>query len=439
MTSTHSLLGRSQGAAVRKLPWRARFARRLVLDRLARIRRDRVIVRDEVDGANFRFGDEVGDGLSATLRVLDPSFWTGLLARGSVGVGEAWTSGAWTCDDLTGLVRIMLRNRSVLDGLEGGLAKLSAPLLQLFHLRRGNTKDGSRRNIAAHYDLGNDFFELFLDPTMSYSCGVFEREDASMADASLAKIDRLCRKLALRPGDRLLEIGTGWGALAVHAAKQYGCHVTTTTISREQFDGARRRIDEAGVSGRVELLLQDYRELRGRFDKLVHCEMVEAVGAPFLPGFMARCAELLEPHGVMAMQAITIADQHYARALREVDFIKRYIFPGSFIPSTTALLDTATASSDLRLTHFEDLGPHYARTLRTWRETLYRNLPAIRATGRDDAFLRMWEYYLCYCEGGFAERFLGLGQFVFARPDARPSPILARREAFADLIPDVAV
>jgi len=425
MTTTHALLAPARSrAAVRDVPLRARIARQLVLRRLAKVSAGSLTLRDETTQATHVFGREVPHELSATLRVLDPSFWTAMVAKGSIGVAEAWMDGAWTCDDLTSLVRTMLRNRGVLDGMEGGLARLSAPLLRLFHARNGNTPTGSRRNIAAHYDLGNDFFELFLDQTLSYSAGIFESPDATMAEASIAKIDRLCKKLDLRSSDRLLEIGTGWGALAIHAAREYGCHVTTTTISREQFEGARARIDAAGLSDRIDLRLSDYRDLAGRFDKLVHCEMIEAVGSHFLPQFMAKCQELLEPHGVLAMQAITIQDQHYARALREVDFIKRYIFPGSFIPSNAAMLGAVARSSDLRLTHLEDIGPSYALTLRAWRERFHAALPQARQLGYSEAFIRMWNYYFCYCEGGFLERSIGDVHLLLSKPGNRRNQYL---------------
>jgi cyclopropane-fatty-acyl-phospholipid synthase len=429
MTSTHEILAPA-AAEGRRLGFRQRLARDLVHRRLDGLRLGRVTVEDVFDGQvrSFGRGAAAGFDLGATIRVLAPGFYTAMVARGSVGVAEAWMDGAWTCDDLSALVRIMVRNREVLDGIDAGVAKLAQPFLRLFHARHTNTRDGSRRNIAAHYDLGNAFFERFLDPTLTYSCGIFESEDATMEAASIAKIDRLCRKLDLRPEDHLLEIGTGWGALAVHAAREYGCRVTTTTISREQHARARERIEAAGLAGRVTLLLEDYRDLRGTYDKLVSVEMIEAVGAPFLGTYLKKCADLLAPDGLAAIQAILIADQHYARALREVDFIKRHIFPGSFIPSTTAIVDAATAHSDLRLHHLEEFGPHYATTLRRWRETMYRNIDAIRALGYGEDFLRMWEYYLCYCEGGFAERFIGVGQFVFTKPLARPDLMLPSRE-----------
>ncbi|MCA9773815.1 MAG: class I SAM-dependent methyltransferase, partial [Myxococcales bacterium] len=278
--------------------------------------------------------------------------------------------------------------------------------------------------IAAHYDLGNDFFELFLDETMTYSCGVFERPEASMAEASRAKIDRLCRKLRLGPGDHLLEIGTGWGAFAIHAARKYGCRVTTTTISREQHAWAARKVREAGLEDRVTLLLSDYRDLTGTYDKLVSVEMIEAVGAAYVPGFLAKCASLLRPEGLMALQAITVREQSYAAHLGTVDFIKRYIFPGGELVGLGALCDAVGRATDLRVEHVEDLSPHYAETLRRWRERFEKNRAAIADLGYPERFLRMWEYYLTYCEGGFAERYVGGAQIVLAKPLARPASLL---------------
>ncbi|MBK8979106.1 MAG: class I SAM-dependent methyltransferase [Planctomycetes bacterium] len=424
MTTTHDLLAPPAPHAARAVRpgLRARVARRLVHCRLRGLRVGRVTIEDAFDGTRATFGRGERLDLHVVVRVLEPGFYGQLVARGSLGAAEAWIDGGWTCDDLTALIRMLVADRAVLEGLDTGLARLSRPLLRLFHARNANTRTGSRRNIAAHYDLGNDFFELLLDPSLTYSSAYFEHAGQSLAEAQVAKLDRLCRRLDLQPGDRLLEIGTGWGSLALHAAGRYGCHVTTTTISKEQHAVAARRIREAGLEDRVDLRLCDYRELTGRYDKLVSCEMIEAVGAPFLPTFLKTCADRLEDHGVAALQAILISDQHYAHTVRQVDFIKRYIFPGSFIPSTTAIIDAATRHTDLRISDLEQFGPDYARTLRAWRERFYANLDAIRALGYPEEFLRMWEYYLCYCEGGFAERFIDVGHLVFRKPDARPRP-----------------
>ncbi len=312
----------------------------------------------------------------------------------------------------------MARNVAAMDGLEGGLAALRRPVDAIWHALRRNTRTGSRRNIAEHYDLGDDFFQLMLDPTMTYSCGVFERPDATLEEASIAKIDRLCRMLRLGPEDHLLEIGTGWGAFALHAASRYGCRVTTTTISANQLARARRRVADAGLSDSVTVLHTDYRDLPGRFDKLVSVEMLEAVGADYYGTFFSKCASLLEDDGLMALQTITIADARYEQHVRGVDFIKRYVFPGSNIPSITALLQAATRSSDLTLRRLDDIGPHYATTLAAWRENLARNADAV-ARLTDERFRRIWHFYLCYCEAGFAEGYLGDAQMLFSRPRGR--------------------
>jgi len=374
----------------------------------------------EAEGARHVFGESETDVPEAQVRVHDRRFWSAVVRRGSVGAGEAYARGWWTSDDPTAVVRLFVRNEDALSGLDGGLARLSRPFLAAYHALRRNTEAGSRANIRAHYDLSNEFFGLFLDETMTYSCGIFERADTTLREASLAKIDRLCRKLELRPGDRLLEIGTGWGAFALHAAREYGCHVTTTTISREQHALARRRIREAGLEDRIELLLQDYRRLEGSYDKLVSVEMIEAVGHRFYDAFFERCAALLEPDGLMALQAITIADRHFERAARSVDFIQRYVFPGSCIPSVTALCTSMTRASDLRLTELEDIDPHYVPTLAAWRANLRACWSEARTLCHSEEFLRLWEFYFCYCEGGFAERRIGDVHMLLERPGRRP-------------------
>jgi cyclopropane-fatty-acyl-phospholipid synthase len=334
-----------------------------------------------------------------------------------VGAGESYADGDWDADDLTSVVRLLARNREALSGLDGGLALLGRSAAGLFGLLRPNTRAGARRNIADHYDLGNDFFALMLDPTMTYSAAVFDPPGATLEEASRRKLDLLCAKLDLRPSDHLLEIGSGWGSMAIHAASRHGCRVTTTTISRAQHELATERVAQAGLAGRVTVLLEDYRDLAGRYDKAVSVEMIEAIGSEQYPAYFARCAELVQPGGRLAVQTITIADQQYERARREVDFIKRHVFPGGCIPSVTALLAAATTASDLRLRHLEDFTPHYARTLAAWRDNLAaRREEVARIT--TERFRRLWDFYLCYCEGGFAERYVGLVQLVFDRPEA---------------------
>ncbi len=361
--------------------------------------------------------------------VHSPDFYRQIAMSGSVGAGEACMDGLWECDDLVALVRLLVRNRDLLDGMETGLARLGGMAMRGWHALKRNTRAGSRNNIAAHYDLGNELFALFLDQNMMYSSAIFARPDESAGAESLGteslerasrrKLDRICRKLDLRRSDRVIEIGTGWGGFALHAATHYGCHVTTATISREQYDLARQRVAAAGLQDRVSVLLQDYRDLRGSYDKLVSIEMIEAVGHQYLETYFAKCASLLGNDGIALIQAITIEDHRYRQALRSVDFIKRHVFPGSFIPCVSAMLDASVRASDLRLINLEDIGPSYAMTLRHWRQRFMANLDAVRKLGYDERFVRMWEYYLCYCEGGFLERSVGTAQLLLARPGNR--------------------
>jgi len=387
-------------------------ARRLVLGRLEALRHGelRIIEGDAVH--QFR---GAASGHAASIEVKNPAFYAELAYGGSVGAAESYMLGHWSTPDLTGLLRLMLANRSVLDSLEGGLARLSAPLRLLAHWLHRNTRAGSRRNISAHYDLGNEFFRLMLDETMMYSCALFERPDMTLAEASRAKLDLICRKLDLGPTNHVVEIGTGWGGFAIHAAGRYGCRVTTTTISPSQHELAKERVRAAGLEDRVTILLEDYRDLRGRYDRLVSIEMIEAIGHQQFGRFFRRCSDLLAGDGRMLLQSITIADRHYARARDEVDFIKRYIFPGCCIPSVGALTEAMVDQSDFRLVHLDDIGPHYAKTLAAWRRNFVARLDEVRALGYPDSFVRMWEFYLCYCEAGFAERALGDVQMVMTR------------------------
>lgn len=390
------------------------WAKNLLHQRLAGLESGEIVL---VDGGTQRFGQAGADfPVSVRIEVERPEFYGDTVFGGSLGAAEAYLAGAWRCSDLVGLVRILVRNRAVLDGLDGGLALAAAPLRKLAHAVNRNTRSGSRRNIAAHYDLGNEFFKLFLDDTLMYSCALFERPGMSLREASIAKLDRVCQKLGLKPGDEVLEIGTGWGGFALHAARHYGCQVTTTTISDNQYQLAAERIAAAGLGGNIRLLKQDYRDLEGRYDKLVSIEMIEAVGYAYYEAFFRQCAHLLKPDGLMLLQAITINDREYLRARDEVDFIKRYVFPGSCIPSVTALLDAAARGSDLQLVGLDDIGPHYAATLRHWREAFLANLDAVRAQGYAESFIRLWEFYLAYCEGGFEERALGDVHMLMAKP-----------------------
>jgi cyclopropane-fatty-acyl-phospholipid synthase len=422
MTETIIPLG-SQMAAKRWLEVPVKAARKALLGLLGRLEQGRLTL---LEGAKrLEFGRKTEEfPFEGVITVRHPRFYSSVLLGGSVGAGEAYMSGWWSADRLTDVMRIVLRNRMVFEKVDRGWARLSAPLNRLYHLGRKNTPAGSRQNILAHYDLGNDFYRLFLDGTWTYSCGIFENADSTLSQASTAKYERICRKLRLQPQDHVVEIGTGWGGFVVHAAGKYGCRITSTTISEEQFELARQRVKAAGLEERVTLLRKDYREMHGRFDKLVSIEMIEAVGHHFLDAFFGTCSRLLKDNGVMALQAITIGDHLFERHTREVDFIKRYIFPGSCIPSVTAMLRSVAGRTDLRLFHLEDITPHYPVTLRHWRERFFENLQQIRALGLPEPFIRMWEFYLCYCEAGFAERYIGDVQMIFTKPLSRHEPIL---------------
>lgn len=362
--------------------------------------------------------------LRATLTVHDPAFYTRLAAGGSIAAGETYVDGLWSTDDLPALLCITLRNWHVFTPVDGWKAWLVNLGHRLWHFIHANTRRGSRVNIAAHYDVGNDFYRLWLDDSLMYSAAIFERESTSLEDASYAKLERICQKLDLGPADHVLEIGAGWGGFAIHAAKHYGCRVTTTTISRQQFEFASQRIKELGLEDRVDVLLQDYRDLRGCYDKLVSIEMIEAVGERFLGTYFERCSQLLKPSGMMLLQSITIAEQAFRGYRGSVDFIQRYIFPGGFLPSVALLTQRLAHFTDLRLYHFEDFGSHYARTLRHWRSRLLNHAESVRALGYSDQFLRMWEYYLAYCEAGFSERNTGVVQMLLLKPSNRRAPIL---------------
>ncbi|HYA67162.1 MAG TPA: cyclopropane-fatty-acyl-phospholipid synthase family protein, partial [Acidimicrobiales bacterium] len=338
-----------------------------------------------------------------------------LARRGSVGLGTSYVEGWWDCDDLTGLVRILERNLDATGARLDTLARVTAPLRVPFRLLPRADKEGDRRDIKAHYDLGNEFFELMLDETMAYSCAFFDDPSVSLASAQRAKLDRLCRKLDLGPGDHVVEIGTGWGSFAVHAAAHYGCRVTTTTISDAQYEYAAKRVVDAGLGSLVTVCNQDYRDLVGRYDKLVSIEMIEAVGWRQLDTFFTTCAHLLHPDGLMGLQAIVIEDRSYERSKGHDDLIKALIFPGSFLPSIEALAHSTVGRTDLRIVDVEDIGRHYAETLRRWREGVEARVTEILAMGLSERFLRLWRMYLSYCEAAFLERHVSDVQVVLAR------------------------
>ena len=391
--------------------------RKAMLDKFACLENAVLTIKDPL--GEFVLGSEGADGLSARIEVLDMSFYRQVALGGSIGAAESYMDQYWQANDLCRVIQIFVRNRDLLNSMESGLAILANQLLKVWHFSNRNSQQGSRKNIAAHYDLGNELFALFLDQHSMYSSATFYHPDLSLEDASTAKLERICQKLQLQPDDHIIEIGTGWGGFATYAAKNYGCHITTTTISKEQYQAAQQRVIDAGVADRVTILMEDYRDLQGRYDKLVSIEMIEAVGHHYLDTYLKQCAALLKPNGLALIQAITIEDSYYYQALKSVDFIKRYIFPGSFIPCVSAIVASAARSTDLRLINLEDQGESYALTLNHWRKRFLAALDQVRAQGYNDEFIRMWEFYLCYCEGGFKEKSISNVQLLLAKPGNR--------------------
>ncbi len=402
------------------------LARKLLFGILLKLERGKIVILEGPQRHVFGQSSSAFP-LEAVIHVHHPRFYSKAVLGGSTGTAEAYMSGLWSAENLTTALRVMALNRDSFERLDKGWSKLTAPLYKIWHLFRKNTRRGSRKNIVAHYDLGNDFYRLFLDETLTYSCGIFDCEHSSMGDASITKYDRICQKLELGPKDDVIEIGSGWGSFAIHAAQKYGCRITTTTISDQQFKLARQRIANSNVADRIELVMKDYRELKGKYDKLVSIEMIEAVGHHYLDAYFRSCSRLLKPDGMMLLQAITIADQLFERHKRSVDFIKRYIFPGSCIPSIAAITSSIAKATDLRLFHLEDITPHYARTLACWREQFFNNIDHVKALGYSEAFIRMWDYYFSYCQAGFAERYIGDVQILFTKP-------MCRRQS---LVPDL--
>lgn len=403
-----------------KTAWIDQLCRQALYRQLSHLQHASLTIIDQHGHQHF---GNTGSELRATVTVHDTEAWRSIALYGSVGFGESYMTADWSCDDLPAVIRIMARNKEVLDRIDGGWRSIGKYALKFWNRFQNNTEKGSRRNIAAHYDLGNALFEQFLDPTMMYSSAIFPTPDATLEQASLYKLECICQKLQLQASDHLIEIGTGWGAMAIYAASHYGCRVTTTTISEEQYQRTRQRIEDAGLQDRITLLKQDYRQLEGCFDKLVSIEMIEAVGHQYLNTYFGTLSHLLKPDGIGLIQAITIDDWRYEHAKHNVDFIKRYIFPGGFLPSVTAIQTAMSQVTDLKTVHLEDITPHYADTLRHWRAAFLARRNTIEHLCGDSAFIRLWDFYFSYCEGGFDERVIGTVQMVFAKPRNQRTPL----------------
>ncbi len=368
---------------------------------------------------------QIGDGkdaITANVHVKNESFFQRCVLYGDIGFGEAYTAGDWDTDNIPNVLKWFLLNIENAPSVSGSKVRsLALNVLKaynrLFHFNRANSISGSKKNIAEHYDLNNDFFALFLDPTMTYSSAYFKEEDMGLQAAQVAKYDRLCQQLQIKPQDHVLEIGSGWGGNAIHIARNYGCKVTTATISDEQYKLAKERVTKEGLDDKITVVLQDYRYLQGKYDKIVSIEMLEAVGAKFLDVYFKKCNELLKKDGILAFQVITCPDPRFESLRTGVDWIQKHIFPGTLLPSVGALNRSINSVTDLTLVDLKDLGLHYAKTLALWREAFNQKLHDVRKLGFNDTFIRKWNYYLCYCEAAFAMRNINVMQFVYVRPN----------------------
>lgn len=402
-----------------------RSARSLLLSFLSGIKHGTLTIIEHFHSENEsrveRFGEsspefKSGQVIHAVIEVKHAHFYHRVLHGGSIAAGEAYMEAWWDSPDLTAVMQLMAANLTALDRLEKKVGWLTNTLRKFSHWSRRNTIEKSKQNIHAHYDLGNDLYQQFLDPSMLYSSGLYNSDHCDLEQAQINKMERLCQQLTLNSDDHVIEIGTGWGAMAIYMVQSYGCRVTTTTISDEQHDYAKQQIEAAGLTDKITLLKQDYRELQGKYDKLVSIEMIEAVGKEFLPSYIQKCHSLLKPGGIMAIQSITIADQRYDSYSNQVDFIQKYIFPGGFLPSVTSLLGQITQYSGFRAVNLFDMGFEYARTLRDWHNSFNRNIEQVLDQGYDERFIRMWRYYLSYCEGGFLASSISAIQLTLVRP-----------------------
>lgn len=386
-----------------------RLCRTLIFHRLKNIP-ESISLRDPWGNAELGLGDT-----DAQLEIIDPKFYRNALRQGSLGVAASWINHGWETPNLTTLLRTFSRNTEVTDRFGQGISWLASLLALRRHQRRANTLAGSKKNIHDHYDLGNDFFALILDDTMTYSSGLFKTKQTTLKEASIAKLDCICQMLELQPKDHVIEIGCGWGSFAIHAAQHYGCRITGVTISPEQHRLATQRVADAGLTGQVEFRLCDYRHVNGQFDKLASIEMIEAVGHSYLPLFFRKCSSLLLPGGKMALQAITLPNERYDQYLRGSDFIQQYIFPGGCLLSQDTIEKHVADHTDLIINDIKDIGIHYAETLRRWQKNFWEHEKEIRSLGYSEDFIRIWHYYFCYCEAGFDELYLGDLQILLTK------------------------
>ena len=413
-------LNQSNIAIIHQPGFLENFAQTQLEKRLSKIPHGILVIEDGSESKIFGNKNSLIE-VNARIVIHDPSAYRDIAFGGSIGAAEAFMLGKWSSPNLVDLVRLMSINIDFLNTIDDSKPLTHRLFDKVYHWFNRNTADKARQNISAHYDLSNEFFALFLDPEMMYSSAMFPHAEVGLDEAAVYKLDVICQKLDLQASDHLLEIGTGWGGMAIHAAKNYGCRVTTTTISKEQYEAACQRVAEAGLKDLVTVIFEDYRNLEGSYDKLVSIEMLEAVGHEFYQQYFGGCASLLKPDGLMLIQAITVPDQRYRYARNSVDFIQRYIFPGGSLPGHEVVMSSIRKHTDMQMIGMEEMGEDYAKTLEVWRQRFLSRLDEVKALGFDDVFIRMWDYYLCYCQGAFEERVIGTAQILLAKPGWRRS------------------
>jgi cyclopropane-fatty-acyl-phospholipid synthase len=397
---------------ITNIPLLDKLSKKLLHSKLKEIKYGQLTIVDKDESISFGSDKEI----KVTLRINNSNFYSRTLFGGSIGNAESYVDRDWDCSNLIDLIRLFVKNRDILQKIDGSLVNLASPIQKLFHGFRHNSIEGSRKNIRSHYDMGNEFFEIFLDPTLMYSSAIFTNTSMSLEEAAIEKVRIICEKLELKPTDHLIEIGTGWGGFAIYAATHYGCQVTTTTISKEQFEYTQKRIKSLGLEGKINLLFEDYRNIVGEFDKLVSIEMIEAVGLNNLDIYFETCSKLIKPDGLMLLQAITIRDQYFEAAKKSVDFIQRHIFPGSGIPSINSIVESCTKKTDMTMINQQDYAEDYAQTLWHWSKRFDLNIQKILDLGYPEFLPRLWHFYFSYCEGGFRERAIGLSQILLSKP-----------------------
>ncbi len=393
--------------------WIDKMTRKVLLDYLAKMTQASLTINDEL--GQVILGSKEAS-LSAVVEIHNMEAYRKILFGGGIGASEAYVAGWWTSPNLTKVIQVLGREQGVLDRVESRFSKVIQFFDLLNHKRNKNTEQGSKKNILAHYDLGNEMYKTFLDKEMLYSSAIYPNANANLEEAQLFKLKTICERLELKQGETLLEIGTGWGALAIYAAQHYGVKVTTTTISDAQYEYAEQKVKSLGLEDSITLLKQDYRTLEGQYDKLVSIEMIEAVGHEYLSTFFDVCSRHLKPEGKMLIQAITISDQRYDSYRKSVDFIQRYIFPGGCLPSVSVMANKVAENTDMVITSLNDIGLDYAKTLNHWYQRFDKSAAELKQMGYGDDFIRLWKFYLCYCEGGFLERKISTVHLVAAKP-----------------------